>query len=104
MKKLSLIILSCVALAPMLVNAAPNKKPVNKWTCEDFLVLDTTYQPTAIGVSIALNMNNKGMENQVIDMQGIEKITPIVVQECKKDKKQSFKKTLHTEWAKIKHS
>lgn len=102
MKKLSIIILSCAALTPLFVNAAPVKKPVNSWTCEDFLALDESYQPTAIGVTIALNMNNKGVENQIIDTQGIAKVTPIIVQECKKDKKQSFKKRLSMEWAKIK--
>ena len=102
MKKLSIMILSCVALTPVFVNAAPAKKPVNSWTCEDFLMLDATYQPTAIGVTIALNMNNKGVENQILDTQGIEKVTPMVIQECKKDKKQSFRQRLAKEWAKIK--
>ncbi|WP_216934511.1 MULTISPECIES: acid-activated periplasmic chaperone HdeA [unclassified Acinetobacter] len=102
MKKLSIIILSCVALTPVFVNAAPANKPLSRWTCEDFLVLDTTYQPTAVGVSIALNMKNKGMENEIIDTKGIEKVTPIMVQECKKDKKQSFRQRLAKEWAKIK--
>ncbi|MBD8008243.1 MULTISPECIES: acid-activated periplasmic chaperone HdeA [Acinetobacter] len=102
MKKLSIIILSCVALSPFFVNSASAKKPVNQWTCEDFLVLDAKYQPTAVGVTIALNMNNKGVENQIIDTQGIEKVTPIMVQECKKDKKQSFRQRLAKEWAKIK--
>lgn len=102
MKNLSIIILSCVALAPMFVNASPDKKPVNNWTCEDFLALNETYQPTAIGVAIAVNMNNKGVENQIIDTQGIETVTPIVVQACEKDKKQSFKERLAKEWAKIK--
>ncbi|WP_407304641.1 acid-activated periplasmic chaperone HdeA [Acinetobacter sp.] len=102
MKKLSIVILSCVALTPMFVNAASTKKPVNSWTCEDFLALSATYQPTAVGVTIALNMNNKGVENQIIDTQGIEKVTPIIIEECKKDKKQSFRQRLAKEWAKIK--
>lgn len=102
MKKLSIAILSCIALTPMFSNAAPSKKPVNKWTCEDFLMIDQKFQPTAIGVNIALNMNNKGVENQVINMQGIDTVTPIVVQECTKNKKQSFKQVLAKEWDKIK--
>lgn len=102
MKKLSIAIVSCIALTPMFLNAAPSKKPVNNWTCEDFLMVDAKYQPTAIGVSVALNMKNKGMENQIINMQGIETITPVLVQECTKNKKQSFKQLLAKEWAKIK--
>ena len=52
--------------------------------------MDAKYQPTAVGVTIALNMNNKGVENQIIDTQGIEKVTPIMVQECKKDKNKAL--------------
>ena len=40
--------------------------------------------------------------DEILGHDSSEKITPIVVQECKKDKKQSFKTRLHTEWAKMK--
>ncbi|MCU4415236.1 acid-activated periplasmic chaperone HdeA [Acinetobacter sp. WU_MDCI_Axc73] len=101
MKKISIILLSCALLTPVLVNAAPSKKPINNWTCEDFLALNSTYQPTVVGV-ITTQANKGKPEGQVLDVEGIEKVTPIIIQECKKDKKQNFKQKLTTEWTKIK--
>ena len=98
---MSLILLSCVLVTPIMANASPTKKPVNNWTCEDFLALDESYQPTAIGVATALN--NKGKPGaQVLDVEGIQKVTPIIIEECKKDKKQNFKQKLTAEWMKMK--
>lgn len=102
MKKLSIFALLLSASIPMALNAAIVKKPVGNWTCEDFLALKESYQPTAVGYTIALNMNNKGHEKELIDSQGIERVTPIIIQECKKDKKQSFRERLAKEWIKIK--
>lgn len=78
-----------------------NTKPINSWTCEDFLAVDDDFQPTAIGFAEALNSKNKP-EDAVLDISGIEKITPLVVQACEKDKTLSFKDRVRAEWDKIK--
>lgn len=80
---------------------AANTKPVNTWTCEDFLAVDDDFQPTAVGFAEALNSKDKP-EAAVLDVEGIEKVTPMVVEACKQDKTQSFKEKVHAEWDKIK--
>lgn len=66
------------------------KKPVNSWTCEDFLAVDESFQPTAVGFAEALNNKDKP-EDAVLDVQGIATVTPAIVQACTQDKKASFK-------------
>ena len=75
-------------------HAADHKKPVNSWTCEDF-------QPTAVGVAEALNSKDKP-EDAVLNVSGIEKVTPTIVQACQKDKKMSFKDKVRAEWDNLK--
>lgn len=101
MKKVSGIIFSGLLLIPVLGQAADNQKPVNNWTCEDFLALDASFQPTAIGFAEALNSKDKP-EDAVIDVQGITTVTPAVVQACTEDKKASFKSKVENEWNKLK--
>ncbi|MCE9688600.1 acid-activated periplasmic chaperone HdeA, partial [Shewanella sp. AS16] len=54
MKKVLGVILGGLLLLPVVSNAADaqkaadNKKPVNSWTCEDFLAVDESFQPTAV--------------------------------------------------------
>ena len=65
MKKVLGVILGGLLLLPVVSNAADaqkaadNKKPVNSWTCEDFLAVDESFQPTAVGFAEALNNKNK---------------------------------------------
>ncbi|QME74675.1 acid-activated periplasmic chaperone HdeA [Escherichia fergusonii] len=107
MKKAISILLGGLLLMPVISNAAEtqkaadNQKPVNSWTCEDFLALDATFQPTAVGFAEALNKKDKP-EDAVMDVQGIETVTPAIVQACTQDKKASFKEKVQGEWAKIK--
>lgn len=101
MKKISGIILGSLLLIPAIGQAADNQKPVNTWTCEDFLALDASFQPTAIGFAEALN-NKEKPETAVMDVQGITTVTPAVVQACTEDKKASFKSKVESEWDKLK--
>lgn len=81
--------------------AADNKKPVNSWTCEDFLAVDESFQPTAVGFAEALNNKDKP-EDAVLDVQGIATVTPAIVQACTQDKQANFKDKVKGEWDKIK--
>ncbi|WP_342322098.1 acid-activated periplasmic chaperone HdeA [Kosakonia sp. BYX6] len=101
MKKISCIIIGSLLLTPALSQAADNKKPVNDWTCEDFLALDASFQPTAIGFAEALNNKDKP-EEAVLDVQGITTVTPAIVQACTENKKASFKGEVKNEWEKVK--
>lgn len=86
MKKVLGVILGGLLLLPVVSNAADaqkaadNKKPVNSWTCEDFLAVDESFQPTAVGFAEALNNKDKP-EDAVLDVQGIATVTPAIVHE-----------------------
>ncbi|ADO50290.1 acid-activated periplasmic chaperone HdeA [[Enterobacter] lignolyticus] len=101
MKKVSGIILGSLLLIPALSQAAEHQKPVNNWTCEDFLALDSSFQPTAVGFAEALNNKDKP-EDAVMDVKGIETVTPAIVQACTENKKASFKSKVESEWEKFK--
>ena len=103
MKKVLGVILGGLLLLPVVSNAADaqkaadNKKPVNSWTCEDFLAVDAT----AVGFAEALNNKDKP-EDAVLDVQGIATVTPAIVQACTQDKQANFKDKVKGEWDKIK--
>lgn len=84
-------------------HAAENKKPVNSWRCEDFLALDESFKPTAIGFAEALNKKGKP-EDAVLDINGTEKVTPLVIEACKQAPKESFIGKVKSEWEKVKHN
>ncbi|WP_039057562.1 acid-activated periplasmic chaperone HdeA [Enterobacter sp. Bisph1] len=101
MKKISGIVVTSLLLLPVMSQATEMQKPINSWTCEDFLALNATFQPTAIGYAEALNNKDKP-ENAVLDVQGIETVTPAIVQACTEDKTASFKSKVAGEWDKFK--
>lgn len=81
--------------------AVENSKPVAMWTCKDFLSLDESYRPTAIGFAEALNKKGQA-EDSVLDIDGLEKITPILIEVCKKDPQSKFLTELESAWKDIK--
>lgn len=99
-KLLVISMLSALALSST-AYAADNTKPVNSWTCEDFLAVDDSFQPLAVGFAEALNSKDKP-EDAVLDIDGIEKVTPMIIEACKQDKSQSFKGKVHSELSKAK--
>ncbi len=103
MKKISGMVLASLLLIPAMSQAAEkqNQKPINSWTCEDFLALSASFQPTAIGYAEALNNKDKP-EDAVMDVQGIETVTPAIVQACTEDKTAPFKSKVASEWDKFK--
>ncbi|PDO81812.1 acid-activated periplasmic chaperone HdeA [Kosakonia sacchari] len=101
MKTTVSIIVSSLLLVSAAAQAADKGKPVNSWTCEDFLALKASFQPTAIGIAEALNNKDKP-EEAVVDVQGIETVTPAVIEACKQDKQATFKSKVEGEWDKLK--
>lgn len=81
--------------------AIENDKPVTKWTCHDFLTLKETYQPAAITVAEALNKQGKP-EDAVLNISGIEKVTPTLLEACKQDPQSNFSTKLQSSWQKLK--
>ena len=73
-------------------HTAHQTRPITKWTCNDFLNLDMSFQPTAVGFADALNQKQKP-EDAVLDVSGIESVTPVIVQLCEQNKSANFKAT-----------
>ncbi|HDU8656024.1 TPA: acid-resistance protein [Morganella morganii subsp. morganii] len=65
------------------------QKAVSLWTCEDFLSVDESFYPTAVGIAGIITSKNK-VEDSTIDEQGIMLATPVIIESCKKDPKSSF--------------
>jgi acid stress chaperone HdeA len=70
------------------------KKPLTKMTCEDFLAIESTFQPKAVYFAAAYAKGGKP-ESAVLDVEGMETVVPAVVDECQKAPKASF-------WEKVK--
>ncbi len=73
---------------------------LSKMKCEDFLMLDETIRPKVVYYGVAYARGGKP-EGAVIDIERTEKITPIIVDECKKEPKASFWQKLKAEVKKI---
>ncbi len=80
--------------------SAGEKKPLGKMTCEDFLALDETVQPNLVYFAAAYAKGGEP-EAAMLDVEGTEKITPILIEDCKTEPKESFWKKVKAEFAKI---
>lgn len=88
-----LIILATVFLIQFIAQSAEKYKtelkPITQWTCGDFLAVDESFQPTA--VDYVETYNKEGvLDDSIFDIDDIVKITPVIIQECTKDKQESF--------------
>ncbi|MEB0204265.1 acid-activated periplasmic chaperone HdeA [Pseudomonas sp. CCC3.1] len=101
MKKHILMIGAAGLVAMSTLAQADAKQPVSKWTCADFLAIDESFRPTAVGLGEAVNKSGK-VEDAVLDVDGVAKITPLVVTACEKDKSTGFVQKLKEEWSKVK--
>lgn len=77
------------------------KKKVAELTCEDFLGLDASFQPTVIAWAEGFRQGAKKPDDVVLNVDGIEKVTPVVVEACKMDPKASFWSKAEAELKKI---
>jgi acid stress chaperone HdeA len=93
-----------VALLAGSINAfaqsAGNKKPLAKMTCEDFMGLEDSFRPKAVYWAIAYGEGGKP-ESAGISVEGIERIVPVVIQDCKKTPKESFWQKVKAEFKKV---
>lgn len=72
---------------------ADSKKPVPLWLCSDYLDLNETYRPIALGFAEALN--NKGkVEDATLDIEGITKVTPSLLTYCQENPKIALRDAL----------
>jgi acid stress chaperone HdeA len=81
--------------------AESGKKPLGKMTCEDFLAVDDTFKPKVVYYAVAYAKGGKP-EAAIIDVEGTEKITPLLIEECKAKPKESFWQKVKAEVTKLK--
>lgn len=94
MKKI-LFTLSLAGIASFssMAHAADASKPVAFWLCSDFLEVNETVQPTALGFVAAVN--HKGnVQEAVLDVDGVAKLQPTVVTYCKENPKVALRDAL----------
>jgi acid stress chaperone HdeA len=81
--------------------AAGNKKPVTQWTCADFLAVEDQFRPKVVYAATAYSKVGKP-EAEVIDIEGTERVTPMIITACEATPRASFWEKLKAEWQKIK--
>jgi acid stress chaperone HdeA len=96
------VVLSSVVLGALVIPAAAsdNKKPVTQWTCSDFLAVDEQFRPKVVYAATAYSKAGKPAA-EVVDIEGTEKVTPMVIAACQKTPQASFRETLKAEWQKL---
>lgn len=93
MKKI-IFALSVVGLATFSAAVqADAQKPVALWLCSDYLAVDETFQPTALGFAAAVNHQGNVTE-AVLDVDGIAKVQPELLMYCKENPKIALRDAL----------
>ena len=94
--KVAVLVLLGLACTASLV-VAGEKKPLTQWKCEEFLALDAQFQPKAVYEATAVSKSGKP-EDSVFDVDGTEKVIPLVITECKKAPQDSFWDKVKAAW------
>ncbi|WP_091386810.1 acid-activated periplasmic chaperone HdeA [Microbulbifer marinus] len=76
------------------------KKPAKDWTCADFIAIDDQYKPKVVYWATAYSKHGKP-EAAVLDIEGTEKVTPMIVTACTNAPNDSFWKKFKEEWHKV---
>ncbi len=66
------------------------KKTVATISCEDFNGVVASFKPTVVAWVAGFKQGDKKPDAVTLDIQGIENVTPLIVDACKKDPKASF--------------
>ncbi|HTN73469.1 MAG TPA: HdeA/HdeB family chaperone [Methylomirabilota bacterium] len=69
--------------------SAAAQKPLAKMTCEEFVGFDDSFKPKLVYWGVAYGRDGKP-ESAGVNVAGIERIVPIVVESCKMAPRESF--------------
>ena len=100
MKLMPLALSLVVAAVAASASGADSKKPVSKWMCAEFIGVDDQFKPKVVYWATAYAKGGKP-EGSMIDIEGTEKVTPILIDECAKAPQASFWQKLKGAWAKV---
>ena len=103
MKSHCLILATAILSVPAIVlaekaNSTLPQKPVNQWTCAEFVGIDEQFKPKAIYWASAHTKGSKKHKSNVLDIEGTEKVIPIVINECTRQPKATFWEKLKINW------
>ncbi|KAB7660587.1 acid-activated periplasmic chaperone HdeA [Plesiomonas shigelloides] len=66
-------------------------KPIAEWTCAEFLAVDESFRPSAVYFAEGFNQNDKP-EGAMIDIAGVEKAIPFLIEDCSKNPQEKLLK------------
>ena len=89
-----------IPVAILVGAAADTKKPVAKWTCADFLGVEDDFKPKVIYWATAHVKGDKP-EVATINIEGTEKLIPLIMDDCKKSPQDSFWQKLEAGWKRV---
>ncbi|MEK4033643.1 acid-activated periplasmic chaperone HdeA [Methylocystis sp. IM3] len=93
--KLRYLVLAGAALCAQAA-FADDKKPVSNWSCEEFLAVEGDIQPKVIYWATA--KAKSGKPGSIVDIEGTEKVVPMVIDDCKKETSGSFMTKVKNAW------
>lgn len=93
------LVIASLAASAALADKHP-KKPAKDWTCADFLAIDDEFKPKAVYWASAYSKRGKE-EGDMLDIDGTEKVTPMIITACTKAPKESFWAKFKDEWHKM---
>ncbi|GAB2883188.1 acid-activated periplasmic chaperone HdeA [Microbulbifer echini] len=93
------LVIASLAASAALADKHP-KKPAKDWTCADFLAIDDEFKPKAVYWAAAYSKRGKE-EGDMLDIDGTEKVTPMIITACTKAPKESFWAKFKDEWHKM---
>ena len=79
-----------------LAQSSAPKKPLAKLTCEEFLAVEESFKPKVVYWAAAYSKGGKP-EAAMIDVEGTEKLIPVIIEKCKAAPKDSFYQKVKTE-------
>ena len=88
----------CTVTTPA-VAAEDIKKPITQWTCAEFLSIDEAFRPKVVYAATAYSKAHK--PESVIDINGTETVTPVIIDNCKKTPQSRFVRELKAAWNKV---
>ena len=97
LNSLTLGVIAAVSVASSPVLAAQTdatQKPLAKMTCADFLAFEDSFKPKVVYWAVARGQGGKP-ESAGVNVAGIEKMIPVMIEACTKEPKGSF-------WEKVK--
>jgi HdeA/HdeB family protein len=80
--------------------SASSKKPLEKMTCEEFVGLEDSFKPHAVSWAVAYGADGKP-ESAGVNVEGIQRVVPVVIEACQKTPKESFWQKVKAEFTKL---